>query len=89
MSLTDQDLEKIKAVIDSRANLQNEKCDRRIAEIESSMAAKQDLNDLEERMATKEQLEVMKKMFEGNNKGIVKDVAGLKVWCTKLGSHHV
>ncbi len=68
MALSDQDLEKIKAVVNSRADLQDEKL-RQVIER---------LGRVETNMATKEQLEQVKTMLTEDYAAVVGDVEALK-----------
>ncbi|MCA9388179.1 hypothetical protein KC644_00265 [Candidatus Berkelbacteria bacterium] len=79
MSLTDQDLQKIKAVVDARADLQDMKLEQ----------IRQQVDNLEKNMATKEQLEQVKEMLEVDHSGLVKDVEDLKARVARLESQTV
>lgn len=82
MPLTDQDLEKIKAVVDAGTASTKQYVDRRITESEARLSQRMD------GLATKEQVEQVKTMLEGDTKGIVEDVETLKVRVTALESRH-
>lgn len=76
MSLTNEDLEKIKAVVDARADLQDARFERRFERIEATMATKDDLKILEERMGKK--IDSVKQMLEEDHGALAKDVAEIQ-----------
>lgn len=78
MSLTQDDLQKIKAVVDARADLQDAKIER----LRSEMATKQDLQDLEERLTGK--IDGVRAMLEEDHRAVVEDVAILKSQVAEL-----
>lgn len=84
MLLTQEDLEKIKALIDARADLQDMKFERRFEEIRNKMATKEDLRQLREEVATKEQLEQVKTMLEEDHGAVVHDIELLKAQVAEL-----
>lgn len=86
MTLTQEDLDKIQAVINARADLQDAKSAQKFAQLESIVATKSDLQLLETRMGDK--IDSVKTMLEGDHRSVVEDVEVLKVQVKELQAHH-
>ncbi|MBI4022609.1 hypothetical protein HY375_00350 [Candidatus Berkelbacteria bacterium] len=76
MTLTNDDLQKIKAVVDSGHELTRSYVDQKIEGLRKDMATKQDLLLLEERLNGK--IDSVKQMLEENHAATVGDVELLK-----------
>ena len=88
MSLTDQDLEKIKAAVDARADLQDQKFERRFAESEEKLTQQIDSKINNAKEETFQKIDSVKTILEGDHQGLVEDVETLKSQVTQLQSHH-
>lgn len=78
MSLTDEDLGKIKAVVDAGAESTKAYVDRRLEQSERRLEARMDarFDAFEERMGAK--IDSVKTMLEEDHRAVVEDVAELQ-----------
>ncbi|MBI4022612.1 hypothetical protein HY375_00365 [Candidatus Berkelbacteria bacterium] len=76
MALTNDDLKKIKAAIDARADLQDAKNERQFEALQNTMATKAELHEAEDRLSGK--IEEVKEMLTEDIHVLGGDVRTLK-----------